>query len=148
MSSLFLLLVVLLVASYGEGFTIPRLTSKVLAQALVGSSIAFQGVSSIAPMNINIVHAAESVSVFEGKYNDPNHPGCLRKITVKDKNVKIIGSDNIDGSNQWIILAKEDLPGTMFVDFSPKGGPSNLLGVFEPSVNGIVWPDKNVWKKI
>lgn len=99
-------------------------------------------------MSVNIVHAAEASSVFEGNYNDPNHPGCLRKITVKDKNVKIIGSDNIDGSKQWTILAKEDLPGTIFVDFSSKGGPSNLLGVFEPSVNGIVWPDKNIWKKI
>jgi hypothetical protein len=47
---------------------------------------------------------------------------------VKDKLVTIVGSDNLDGSNQWVIKAKEDLPGTMFVDFSPKGGPSDLLG--------------------
>ncbi len=148
MSSLLLLLLVLSLASFSDGFGLPRLTSKALAQAFIGTSLAFQGLNSIAPLNINVVYAAEAASVFEGKYNDPNHPGCLRKITVKDKNVKIIGSDNIDGSNQWTILAKEDLPGTIFVDFSPKGGPSNLLGVFEPSVNGIVWPDKNIWKKI
>ena len=47
---------------------------------------------------------------------------------MKDGIVSIIGSDNVDGSNQWIIKAKEDFPGTIFVDFSPKGGPSDLLG--------------------
>jgi len=148
MASLLVLLLVLLIVGHSDGFALPRISTKVLAQALVGTSLTFQGINIIAPTSISVVHAAEVTSVFEGKYNDPNHPGCLRKITVKDKNVKIIGSDNIDGSKQWTILAKEDLPGTMFVDFSPKGGPSNLLGVFEPSVNGIVWPDKNVWKKI
>ena len=40
-------------------------------------------------------------SVFVGLYNDPNHPGCLRKITAKEKDISIIGSDNFDGSNQW-----------------------------------------------
>ena len=45
----------------------------------------------------------------------------MRKIVVKGKEVTIIGSDNPDGSNQFVIKAKEDYPGTIFVDFSPKG---------------------------
>jgi hypothetical protein len=34
-------------------------------------------------------------------------------------------------------MAKEDFPGTIFVDFSPKGGPPNLLGVFDENANAI-----------
>ena len=92
------------------------------------------------------VKAAESV--FVGNYNDPNHPGCLRKITVSGKDVTLIGSDELDGSSQWVLKATEDYPGTIFVDFSPKGGPENLLGVFDEKDNGIRWPDKNLWSKL
>lgn len=32
------------------------------------------------------------------------------------------------------------------VDFTPKGGPANLKGVWESSpVPGIRWPDNNLW---
>lgn len=92
------------------------------------------------------VKAAESV--FVGSYNDPNHPGCLRKITVKGKEVTILGSDSIDGSNQWLLKANEGYPGTIFVDFSPKGGPSDLLGVYNDKADGIKWPDGNMWAKL
>ena len=71
-----------------------------------------------------IAHAAEVVqqkSIFEGRYRDPNHPEGYRVITSKGKIVTITGSDNKDGSNPFTIMAKEDLPGTIFVDFSPKG---------------------------
>ena len=37
---------------------------------------------------------------------------------------------------------------TIFVDFSPKGGPKDLLGVFDEVDGGIRWPDKNLWKKL
>ena len=60
-----------------------------------------------------------------------------RKITNKGKIVTLTGSDNLDGSKPFIIMAKEDFPGTIFVDFSPKGGPPNLLGVFDETANAI-----------
>jgi hypothetical protein len=31
----------------------------------------------------NFIAIAAETSVFDGLYNDPNHPGCLRKITSK-----------------------------------------------------------------
>lgn len=102
-----------------------------------------QGFTNPSPM---VAVAAESPLI--GQYDDPNHPGCLRKITVKGDVVTIIGSDNIDGSKQWVLQAKEDAPGVMFVDFSPKGGPSDLLGVYNEKADGIKWPDGNMWMKI
>lgn len=70
-----------------------------------------------------------SSSVFQGNYADPNHPGCLRQVTVSGKDVTIVGSDSTDGSNKWTISAREEESGKILVDFSPKGGPKDLLGI-------------------
>ena len=32
--------------------------------------------------------------------------GCKREITLENGRIKIQGSDNIDGSNQWTLYAK------------------------------------------
>ena len=93
-------------------------------------------------------HAAQATeSVFVGNYRDPNHPDGMRRITVKGKEVTLTGTDSA-GGKQWVLKAKEDFEGTMFVDFSPKGGPKNLLGVFDEKDGGIKWPDGNLWSKI
>lgn len=121
-----------------------------IAKALIGGSL-LTGSMYYLPVLTNSVPAAfakSEVSIFDGNYNDPNHPGCLRKISSKAKEITIVGSDDINGNKQWVLKAQEQMPGTIFVDFSPKGGPPNLLGVFDEAKNGIVWPDKNVWTKI
>lgn len=129
--------------------------TKTVISPVVAASLVFQGYHSSYNANTGssmqyplVAVAADVQSIFEGNYNDPNHPGCLRKINVKNGIVTIIGSDNIDGSQQWVIKAKEDAPGVMFVDFSPKGGPTDLLGVFNEKNDGIKWPDGNMWTKL
>ena len=111
--------------------TLPQI-AKATSCAIVGATLAFGGVnlveSAFSSSSIAVVNAKETKSVFEGQYNDPNHPGCLRKITSKGNIITIIGSDELDGSKQWVIQAKEDFPGTIFVDFTSKGGPPDLLG--------------------
>lgn len=85
-----------------------------------------------------IVHAAvEAKSLLSGSYKDPNHPGCLRRIEVQGNDVTLTGSDNLDGSNTWVLKAREEEPGKILVDFSPKGGPKDLLGVFDKEANAI-----------
>merc|ERR1719460_719286 len=39
---------------------------------------------------------------------------------------------------------------TLFIDFSPKGGPKNLLGKWDTfgGMPGIVFPDGNKWTKV
>ena len=80
--------------------------------------------------------------MFDGRYNDPNHPGCLRSITSVGKDITIIGrytlcllnlklcsfSDDPNTKTTWTIFAVEETPGKVLVDFSPKGGPTDLLG--------------------
>lgn len=91
---------------------------------------------------------AADQSIFVGKYSDPFHPGCLRAISAESKDITITGSDDPKASSIWKIQAREEEPGKILVDFRPKGGPANLLGVYETSDNGIHWPDGNVWKKL
>lgn len=37
-------------------------------------------------------------------------------------------SDTPDGSKIWSVRGREDKPGSVLVDFSPKGGPKDLAG--------------------
>lgn len=161
MMKLFIVAILVLVGvCYGWGnspnkqvFTTSR---SIISKAIASAALSF-GVITSDYSDKPFIHSSSfiaqaddktSTSVFVGNYNDPNHPGCLRKISVKGKDVSIVGSDNLDGSKQWLIKAKEDYPGTIFVDFSPKGGPSNLLGVYNDADNGIKWPDGNLWSKL
>jgi hypothetical protein len=77
------------------------------------------------------------VSIFSGNYNDPNHPGMKREITNIGNVVTIQGSDNADGSNPFKFDAIEDPLGTIVADFSSKGGPKGLKGVFNIDINSI-----------
>ena len=128
-----------------------KLLKKSAAPLVVGTAFAITGYEAIDTQGFthsSSMVAVAAESILAGQYDDPNHPGCLRKITVKDDVVTIIGSDNIDGSKQWVLKAKEDAPGVMFVDFSPKGGPPDLLGVYNEKADAIKWPDGNSWSKI
>ena len=74
---------------------------------------------------------------FVGNYSDPNHPKCAREIYDQQDNVLALlrGSDaaggegaSCDGTTD---VAWGPLNATIFgrkitVDFSPKGGPTNL----------------------
>ena len=80
--------------------------------------------------------------------SDPNHPNCLREITSLGTTATLAGTDGnpgcpVDGSGRkWELTGKIDNK-DIYVDFSPKGGPKDLKGVFDGS--GIKWPDGNKW---
>ncbi|EKX44660.1 hypothetical protein GUITHDRAFT_152936 [Guillardia theta CCMP2712] len=91
---------------------------------------------------------------FDGSYSDPKHPGCARNVMSKNDNeAEISGVDgnpgcsagNADVQKPWRLNGKVDGK-KIFVDFSPKGGPKDLLGNWED--DGIRWPDNNKWTKI
>jgi hypothetical protein len=105
-------------------------------------------------------------SKFTGEYSDPMHPGCKRSIKVTGNAMDsagrksrkpaavIKGTDNEDGGacengegESWRLMAtlSED-QSTIKVDFSPKGGPKDVVGKW--SDNGIVFPDGNKWSKV
>ncbi len=99
--------------------------------------------------------AAVCSSLFAGKYSDPNHPNCLRVVDSETKNsAKVFGADAASG--QVTCDGKTDvnwgpLPATIngieiIVDFSSKGGPSDITGKYDNEK--IVWADGNAWVKL
>jgi hypothetical protein len=102
--------------------------------------------------NLWSVKTADAID-FTGSYDDPNHPNCLREVRVVSgsNEADVSGTDGApgcppDGSGEtWNLVGKVD-GGTIEVDFSPKGGPEDLKGVWETApVPGIRWPDGNLW---
>lgn len=92
------------------------------------------------------VNAAE----FAGSYSDPGHPNCKRNIVVNGDSINLSGTDGNPGcpangdGREWGLSGKVS-GDDIFVDFSPKGGPKDLKGVWDGS--GIRWPDGNKWTK-
>ena len=117
-------------------------------------------------------------SVFTGEYDDPNHPGCLRSIKVEGATMGPDGRRNrkpqaivkgVDGNScssapelgeVWRLVGEvneippsrgeeREIPATIKIDFSPKGGPKDLVGKWEDVGSGrIVFPDGNAWTKV
>merc|ERR1712166_267444 len=62
--------------------------------------------------------------------------------------ITIVGSD--DGIVFWTLFGEWLNPttGELTVDFSPKGGPADLRGVYTYVAGGagkITWSDNNIW---
>ena len=96
---------------------------------------------------------------FGGTYSDPNHPDCPRTITPTGPVfAEVRGDDPITGTTcsatneeAWGPLSASIDGDQIVVDFSPKGGPSDLTGsyAFDKLANchGIAWDDGNFWPK-
>jgi len=90
-----------------------------------------------------------------GFYADPNHyqSGSFagtRMISDKQGDtagdvLTLVGSD--DGTQFWTLTGHwtDKAAGKISVDFSPKGGPSDLQGTFSDSK--ITWQDGNHWSR-
>lgn len=136
---------------------------------IMGSTAAAAAVVGIAPQEAGATAAKTgAASPFTGDYDDPNHPGCLRQVKVVGAPLRADGSRSAypvmeitgyDGSGSgatcterptreqlWKIQGTVKSNNQALIDFSPKGGPSNLLGKFEDG--GIVFPDGNKWTKV
>jgi hypothetical protein len=107
-------------------------------------------------------------SPFQGDYDDPNHPECLRQVKVVGAPLRADGSrsaypvievtgydgkgdspvcsDRPTRADLWKVTGTVKSKNTAVIDFSPKGGPSNLMATYEDG--GIVFPDGNKWTKL
>ena len=115
----------------------------------------FQKAAAIASISTVIATnplLAEAID-FSGSYEDPMHPNCLREIlqVVSSGKADVSGTDGTpgcppDGSGKaWNLVGTID-GDSILVDFSPKGGPNDLKGVWEATpIPGIRWPDGNLW---
>ena len=94
-----------------------------------------------------------SLRRFGGTFSDPNHPGCTRTVDVvvsgDDDDVTVSGADFDDDGElvPWGPLKAKVDDTKIVVDFSPKGGPSNLTGTWNANTKSIDWEDENAWPK-
>ena len=143
MKSIACILLVFTLLQSTSGWAIPK-TMLHKAAALATLSAAIAAGPAVADTGIN----------FGGSYADPNHPNCLREVRmITPSQAAVTGTDGTpgcppDGSGRpWSLTGKVEQD-TILIDFSPKGGPKNLKGVWEPSpVPGIRFPDGNLWSK-
>ena len=91
-----------------------------------------------------------TTSAFAHRYADPKHPGCYREIFADGVVRGEDGDPGCDGKKNVRSWALRGTIGvgddTIFIDFSPKGGPANMVG--ERVDDGVRFPDGNVWRKI
>eukprot|EP00930_Biecheleria_cincta_P071195 TRINITY_DN58716_c0_g1_i1.p1 TRINITY_DN58716_c0_g1~~TRINITY_DN58716_c0_g1_i1.p1 ORF type:complete len:173 (+),score=25.50 TRINITY_DN58716_c0_g1_i1:61-579(+) len=109
-----------------------------------------------APSVANAVGPGQQAHDWFGSYSDPNHPFCRRQIRFDQTTYGSLVVEGADGkpgcqrekdTQKWIIKASyksgEDY---MTFDFSPKGGPSGVVGKWDR--DGIVFPDGNKWTRV
>jgi hypothetical protein len=155
----------LALASTSEAFGVERRQ----VFGLIGSGIAGAAVAAANPDAASATVAKTgSSSPFTGDFDDPNHPGCLRQVKVVGAPlrgdgtrspiplVEVTGWDGRGDGNVctdrptreelWKVQGKMKNSNEAILDFSPKGGPSNLVGTWDGS--GIVFPDGNKWTKV
>jgi len=92
--------------------------------------------------------ASAIISDFPGVYSDPKHPKGYRVILSSGSKMQL--QDDPAGKTFSIpIKVKNDKKaGTLLtIDFSPKGGPKNIVGTVEKK-GKISFPDGNVWSKM
>lgn len=95
-------------------------------------------------------------SIFDGSYSDPNHPGCARTVQVAGDGVTaaVYGEDGDEGSSDcanpvaWGPLEASVSGDAIKIDFSPKGGPSDLTAEYDHDDDGILFSDGNLWSKL
>jgi hypothetical protein len=108
-------------------------------------------IASVTTAAISTAPLVADATDFAGSYADPNHPNCQRVVSVSGADATLTGTDGNpgcppDGSGKaWKLMGKVD-GNSIFVDFSPKGGPPGLKGIWDNSAPaGIKWPDGNKW---
>ena len=80
-----------------------------------------------------------------GKYADPMHPGCKRKVTLIGTNKVLIEGADEDGK-PWTVKGTYEGK-AVTVDFTPKGGPKDVTATWSIA-GGLLFPDGNAWKKL
>eukprot|EP00980_Cylindrotheca_fusiformis_P025935 scaffold14920_cov63-Cylindrotheca_fusiformis.AAC.8 len=107
-----------------------------------------------------IVVGAGDPSVFCGTYSDPiNHPGGKRVITLLGNDnsrtgdyqlAQVQGGGGIGEPANYILPAVIIGDRSIIIDFSPKGGPRDLVGVLDGTNKRDIkfLKDGNVWPRV
>jgi len=121
---------------FQDGKLVDEAGSKFKSTSLTGSP---QSAASLASRKGGAIPSIR----LAGKWSDPAHPGCTRKVQLSGNKAFISGADE-DGK-PWKavgVINGDDVT----IDFSAKGGPSDVKATYVIG-KGLIFPDGNVWSK-
>ena len=105
-----------------------------------GQGMSINGHAGLMAQHNNYEHNITTLgSEFVGKYHDSKHPGCERIIgEFSETEVVVTGFDGAEGDacngkndKPWGPLHGKVTDDSIVIDFSPKGGPSDLTGSWD-----------------
>mmetsp|Transcript_20580 Transcript_20580/g.41199 ORF Transcript_20580/g.41199 Transcript_20580/m.41199 type:complete len:171 (-) Transcript_20580:203-715(-) len=97
----------------------------------------------------------KGAAAFEGTFTDPiNHPGGKRTITLLEGYkigdyhlAEVAGGGGIGEPRNYILPAAVIGDRTIVIDFSPKGGPKDFVGVLDTNGDIKFLRDGNRWPR-
>lgn len=132
-------------------------TAVLVVPNIAGAATAEKEATKESPTKKEASSTPALLSSFQGVFSDPKHPKGYRIIVSKGSGSAIMTlSDGKpkDGSepklfNLPVMVKQDKKTGTTLLtfDFSPKGGPKNIIGTLGKDGNTISFPDGNTWKK-
>ncbi len=101
----------------------------------------------------------QGAEAFVGTFSDPiNHPGGRRTIRLLDADTakvgdyqlaEVIGGGGVGEPKNYVLPAAVIGDRTIVIDFSPKGGPRDFVGVLDKSNGDIKFlKDGNRWPRL
>ena len=116
--------------------------------ALIGVAATTAALLSSSP-----AFAAQGTEAFVGTFSDPNHPGGKRTIRLTGEKVgdyqlaEVQGGGGLGEPKNYILPAAIIGDRTIVIDFSPKGGPRDFVGVLDGG-NIKFLRDGNKWPRL
>lgn len=152
-----------------NGFVVDQRTATSSNSQLMASRRDFMSSAAVAAAVLVLPNVAEAATdakkspaaagfpSFQGVFSDPKHPKGYRIIVAKGSGsatMTLSDGPAKDGSPGKIftfpVKVKQDKKaGTtlLTIDFSPKGGPKDVVGTLACDGNCLTFPDGNKWKK-
>lgn len=130
----------------------PALEEVTRRQTLTSLTSSIVAAAGIIPSKASAV--ATGSDAFVGTYSDPvNHPGGTRSIKLVGEKVgdyqlaEVYGGGGRGEPKQFVLPAIVVGDRSILIDFSPKGGPRDFLGVIDPKGIRFV-RDNNLWPRM
>ena len=140
------------------------LITQVVSLAAVNRRNAFVGITSAATAAVTTAFApstpanaaATGAQAFVGTFSDPiNHPGGKRTIKLLDVKAgdyqlaEVIGGGGVGEPKNYVLPAAVIGDRTIVIDFSPKGGPKDFVGILDKDNGDIKFlKDGNRWPRL
>lgn len=136
---------------FSSALSSPRQSGVDRRNALLGAGM---GAASFLFPSENAMAKESGPAAFVGTYSDPiNHPGGKRTIKLIDGKVgdyqlaEVIGGGGVGEPKNYVLPACVIGDRTIVIDFSPKGGPRDFVGVLDG--NDIKFlKDGNRWPRL